>query len=478
MLKSARRIGMMLTAEIDKALAVIGAQRELAQLLDDIKAFIRRYVVVTDHEFVALSLWVIHTYCFLTGDYTPYINITSATASAGKTRVLEVLELLVRNPELADSITTAALIRTVDEDQPTLLVDEMDAYFGGNTDRAEAMRGILNGGFSRKGKVILCEGPQHKRRKLKTFCPKAFAGIGRDHLPETIRTRSIPIAMKRKRRDETVEKLRERKVRAEVNTLKKQIAAWSERNTAYLEDAEPEPAIGLTDRGDDVSEPLLVIAEIAGAMRAKKVRAAMTKLLAETNRSDDDVGVELLRDIFELVPRDVPFISTEGLLSKLCDLEERPWATWGHGNPMTGRALARRLKEFGICPTHKEDRSCRGYYRDRFLDAWGRYEVGLSPEEASKRPAPNKTGVEQEVSTRPEKRPADGWPSQDPPINTGVSDTWTGETGGEAVELLPQKHELQVQRAMRSAEDHDERVQNENEWIRRSKEKKTEVTEI
>ncbi len=137
MLKSARGIGMMLTAEIDKALAVIGAQRELAQLLDDIKAFIRRYVVVTDHEFVALSLWVIHTYCFLTGDYTPYINITSATASAGKTRVLEVLELLVRNPELADSITTAALIRTVDDDQPTLLVDEMDAYFGGNTDRVD-----------------------------------------------------------------------------------------------------------------------------------------------------------------------------------------------------------------------------------------------------------------------------------------------------------------------------------------------------
>ena len=467
---------MTLTGEIAEIAKNADESRALNELLDDVRDFIRRYIVVrTDHEFVVLSLWVVHTYCFQAFDYTPYINITSPTPGAGKSQLLRVLKLLVNKPESADmAFTTAALTRTVDEDQPTLLVDEMDAFFGGNTDRAEAMRGILNGGFSRKGKVILCEGPQHKRRKLKTFCPKAFAGIGRDHLPETIRTRSIPIAMKRKRRDETVEKLRERKVRAEVNTLKKQIAAWSERNTAYLEDAEPEPAIGLTDRGDDVSEPLLVIAEIAGAMRAKKVRAAMTKLLAETNRSDDDVGVELLRDIFELVPRDVPFISTEGLLSKLCDLEERPWATWGHGNPMTGRALARRLKEFGICPTHKEDRSCRGYYRDRFLDAWGRYEVGLSPEEASKRPAPNKTGVEQEVSTRPEKRPADGWPSQDPPINTGVSDTWTGETGGgEAVELLPQKHELQVQRAMRSAEDHDERVQNENEWIRRSKEKRT-----
>ena len=40
---------------------------------------------------------------------------------------------------------------------------------------------------------------------------------------------------------------------------------------------------------------------------------------------------------------------------------------------MTGRALAGRLKEFVIGPDHKEDKSCRGYDRDRFLDAWSRY---------------------------------------------------------------------------------------------------------
>ena len=463
---------MTLTGEIAEIAKNANESRALNELLDDVRDFIRRYIAVTDHEFVVLSLWVVHTYCFQAFDYTPYINITSPTPGAGKSQLLRVLKLLVNKPESADMFTTAALTRTIDKYQPTLLVDEMDAFFAGNKDRAETMRGILNGGFSRAGPVGLCDGSQHKRRKLKTFCPKAFAGIGRQSVPETVRTRSIPIAIKRKRRDEEVEKLSERKVRKEVDALKERIEAWVAHNMAYLEDAEPEPALGLTDRGDDVAEPLLAIADRAGEKRAKQARQTMTALLGETNRSDDDVGVELLRDIFELVPRDVPFISTEGLLSKLCDLEERPWATWGHGNPMTGRALARRLKEFGICPTHKEDRSCRGYYRDRFLDAWGRYEVGLSPEEASKRPEPNKTGVEQEVSTRPEKRPADGWPSQDPPINTGVADTWTGETGGEAVELLPQERELQVQRVMRSAKDHDERVQNENEWIRRSKEKR------
>ena len=66
----------------------------------------------------------------------------------------------------------------------------------------------------------LCDGPQHNLRELKTFYLKAFAGIGRDHLPETVRTRSIPIEMKRKRRDEKVEKLRQRKVREKWTRLK------------------------------------------------------------------------------------------------------------------------------------------------------------------------------------------------------------------------------------------------------------------
>ena len=100
--------------------------------------------------------------------------------------------------------------------------------------------------------------------------------------------------------------------------------------------------------------------------------------------------------------------------------------------------------------------------------------VGPLPEEASKRPEPNKTRAKPEVSTRPETRSADGWPSQDPPIHTGVADTWTGETGvgGKVAEPLHQEREFQVPSIMMSAKDHDERVENESEWLRRSEERK------
>ena len=110
----------------------------------------------------------------------------------------------------------------------------------------------------------------------------------------------------------------------------------------------------------------------------------------ETNRSDDDVKVELLRDIFKLVPNDISFISTEDLRSEFHTLEERPWGTWSHGHPMTARALAGRLKPFGIYP--RSNGAVRGYDRDRFLDVWSRYKIGPSPSppnKASNRQAPN-----------------------------------------------------------------------------------------
>ena len=122
-------------------------------------------------------------------------------------------------------------------------------------------------------------------------------------------------------------------------------------------------------------EPLLTIADRAGEDWGKKTRQAATALSGYTNRSDNDVGVELLRDIFEVVCKDVPFISTQDLRSKLHALEERPWATWSHGNPMTSRALARLLQRFDIIP--RSNGHIRGYDRDHFLDAWSRYEVGL-----------------------------------------------------------------------------------------------------
>ena len=142
------------------ATARLAAKNDLARLIDDLMAFIRRYCVVTDHERLIIAVWIIHTYCIGPDEpfQTPYLNITSPVPGSGKSLLLRLLKVLAKDVQLAASISGAAMKRMIDEEAPVLLIDELDAFLGGNKERAETVRGILNSGFERDGRFIDCEG--------------------------------------------------------------------------------------------------------------------------------------------------------------------------------------------------------------------------------------------------------------------------------------------------------------------------------
>jgi hypothetical protein len=71
--------------------------------------FIRRYVVLTADQGLAVTLWAVHTHAVEVLGITPYLSITSAEKQSGKTHLLEVLELLVANPWLTGSVSAATL---------------------------------------------------------------------------------------------------------------------------------------------------------------------------------------------------------------------------------------------------------------------------------------------------------------------------------------------------------------------------------
>jgi 5S rRNA maturation endonuclease (ribonuclease M5) len=68
------------------------------RLLDDISAYIRRFVSLSESQVRVAAVWVVHTHTFDAADSTPYLAITSAEKQSGKTRLLEVLQTLVANP--------------------------------------------------------------------------------------------------------------------------------------------------------------------------------------------------------------------------------------------------------------------------------------------------------------------------------------------------------------------------------------------
>jgi hypothetical protein len=114
---------------------------DIAATLDAAAGFVRRFVVLSEEQLAAIALFAFHTYATDAAETTPYLSVTSALPRCGKTRLLEVLELLVREPLPTANISDAALFRAIEKMAPTLLFDEIDAIFGPKARDREDLRG-------------------------------------------------------------------------------------------------------------------------------------------------------------------------------------------------------------------------------------------------------------------------------------------------------------------------------------------------
>ena len=355
-------------------------------LLDSVSRFLRRFVSLSDSQARAITLWIAHTHSFAAADCTPYLSINSPEKESGKTRLQEVLEVLVLNPWFTGRVSPAVLIRKIDARCPTVLLDESDAAFGGEREYAETLRGVLNTGYRRGGKASCCvgQGANITYQDFATFSPKAIAGIGR--LPDTVASRSIPIRLKRAPRG-TIEKFRKRDVEREGSEIADQLAAWCKVNIEKLRAARPEFPHQLSDRQSDVCEPLLAIADLAGGDWPKSARSALVELCTQGRAQDDSIGVKLLADIRYIFdhpqgqdgesapPADR--IASCDLAYALGEMEDRPWAEWGKfQKPITQPQLAGQLARYEITPATlrlPDGRRLKGYERNQFTESWETY---------------------------------------------------------------------------------------------------------
>jgi Protein of unknown function (DUF3631) len=341
-------------------------------ILRDVRKFIRRFVALDDHQVDAVALWAAHSHVVDAFSVTPYLAVTSAEKRSGKTRLLEVLELLVREPLPTANISDAALFRVVAERSPTLLMDEVDAVF--KSREREELRGLLNAGY-RRGAVAHRMGGSNNTQlqTFPVFCPKAFAGIG-DCLPDTLTDRSIPIRLKRRTRDEVVERFRLREVEPEGHDLRDSLADWLEPQTDYLGNQRPALPDELDDRAQDVWEPLLALAELAGEEWPARARQAALALSTGEEREDDSFTVTLLRDIHSFFAANGhDRVRTADLLEHLHGIEESPWGDW-YGKTLSAQGLSRLLKPYRIrtMPVWTEGQTVKGFKVEQFADAFSR----------------------------------------------------------------------------------------------------------
>jgi putative DNA primase/helicase len=309
-----------------RALAIADAEPAVdgAALLDELAGTIRRHVVLDAAAADAVALWIVHTHAIDAAQISPRLAITSPEKRCGKMTLLMLLSGLVARPALAACISRSALFRTIDSDHPTLLIDEADSMPGG----PDSLRNILNAGYWRPmAKMRISESDGRNGwspREFDLWGAVAIAAIG--SLPGTVEDRAIKVALRRRRRDETVERLRLDRLDV-LAPLAHQVARWAAYSVKVLRVADPEIPAELHDYAADNWRPLFAIADEAGGEWPERARAAAVALVCDGAEAADGeaFGIVLLgdfREIFERTGRAV--LTTSEILAELKTRDDRP----------------------------------------------------------------------------------------------------------------------------------------------------------
>lgn len=347
--------------------------QEATILLAQMANFIARYVQLPSVEhLVAVALWVVHTHCFDCFESTPRLAVISPERECGKTRLFEVMALVVARPLLQISTTAAALFHAIAAIQPTILLDEVDNIFGPGDNNSQ-LRAVLNSGH-RQGATVLRSAGATGARQFPVFAPVALAGIG-NVLPDTLASRCIYVPMHRRGPGDTVDEFRYQTAAYQAAPLHDRLTAWADRNAERLMACRPEMPATIHDRRADVWEPLLAVATVAGPQWAMEARKASEAIEAAREATTLSLGSRLLADLHAIFHADSRTkLATSFLISKLIALDESPWADF-QGGSLDARGLARLLRPYRVYP--KDIRTghqvVKGYTSADLAETWRLY---------------------------------------------------------------------------------------------------------
>ena len=314
-------------------------------IVDTIARAIERFVFLKNKRLYRLiALWVIATYLSADFEYMGYLFAYSPEKRSGKSRLLEVLDLLVyKSSGVLVQPTPAILFRTAQD--ATQLLDEVDTW-----QNSDELRGILNAGYNNGAVVQRMEkGDEGKYQTIEfsCFCPRALAGIGLDILAPATRDRAFAILMVRQLKGERRERLL-RKQRAELESLKEPIAKWAIENKQpvleeYAQDV-PEELDAFSDRTIDIAHPLFAIHSAMYKKHPERAIAAdeLIEAIAITRHEEDVAGSggrDVIAELVRAAKKESPLLGSASELAELCT------GLSSHPNEYT---VASSLRKFGF----------------------------------------------------------------------------------------------------------------------------------
>jgi hypothetical protein len=354
-----------------EARALAGLTEEELQLagqqyLEEACQFIGRFSVLPSRAAGHLiPLWAAHCWIYQAFTDTPRLSISALGYGAGKTRVMELTNLLCPNPQMMAKITGPALYHIIDERRPApLALDEADVIFGGGQ-RGDDLRGVLNAGYKYNGSVTRVV--KGEAADFGVFCPVIFAGKGQ--LPRSLEDRSVTVMMTQRRAGQQMDRFVPKMHDALGRKIGLMLGAWATRIQGPAGDILWEdPPEKLADRQVDILTPLYAICQMAGGPWPERF-AEIVDVLVLGGVSTDEVSpaTALLNAIRDVWPAGAERLATHELAGLVAAHDSGEFA-W----PESQRTaeLNARMRDMGIppVPMRINGRVMRGYEQASVMD--------------------------------------------------------------------------------------------------------------
>ncbi len=328
-----------------------------AEIYTDIFNFAKKYLILKEHEYHILSLWIMASWLVDDFQTAPYLALI-APKSSGKTQVLNVLSELAYRAISTVSVTAPALFRSIELWHVTLLVDEAEFQVKGDTESGQALYGCLNGGYKRGSYALRIEGDANSRipAAYETFGFKAVAST-RLFLP-TLESRSIVFSMTQGTPSKILIDIRE----AEI--IRSKLIWWRFETMGKLNQIIPESKIG---RLIEMFVPLFTVAQVLKnktgqqtpimyddlvSLLKNQIKDMEKKRNEEESASTEGLIIEAIEKIKGRAPAEKAYI----LIAEIAT--EMRWTTdesTQKEDNLARAKLGRIIKAMGISAVHKKD---------------------------------------------------------------------------------------------------------------------------
>jgi hypothetical protein len=269
------------------------------------------------------------------------------------------------------------LYHVISKGSLSVLVDELDSV---SEEQRAAICNILKGGYQSNGTAHRMTERNGEQVEVEfcTYCPKMVATITLDKLDKATRSRTIGIQMQRKPRSLKLAKFR----RVDSTVLQRKCLRWAQDNAEAIKAIPPMDVDECaTDRQEDVWEPLIAIARVAGGHWEPRIRHAAHRMAgSRSDGASETISHQLLAAFQKYFNEHGEKSAAKTFIA--CMNEAGDFADANYGRGLTPHYVAKLLKPYGIEPrplNMLDDKTARGYSRNDFEQAFQTYLNDTNP---------------------------------------------------------------------------------------------------